>query len=109
MLFQKKHAKENEVFDLSALPPFRNVFQIHSEKNFVAKVWRSLKNKIDEVSSANHGWNEYGMTFGGLTKHFLMILVEYFLIIYTMMNNLILEAIMKKVRTKTEIKTTVTL
>ena len=42
---------------------------MHSEKNFVAKVWRSLKNKIDEVSSANHGWNEYGMTFSGLTEH----------------------------------------
>ena len=29
--------------------------------NFVAKVWRSsLKNKIDEESFANHGWDEYG-------------------------------------------------
>ena len=62
LLFQKKHAKENKVIDLSALPPCRNVLRIHSERaNFVAKVWRSsLKNKIDEESFANHGWDEYG-------------------------------------------------
>ena len=50
MFFQKKHAKENKVIDLSALPPCRNVLQIHSKRvNFVAKVLRSaLKNKIDE-------------------------------------------------------------
>ena len=28
--------------------------------NFVAKVWRSLKNKIYEKSFANYGWDEYG-------------------------------------------------
>ena len=47
---------------MSALPPYRNVFRIHSERaNFVAKVWRcSLENKIDEESFANHGCDEYG-------------------------------------------------
>ena len=44
------------------------------------------------------------LTFGGLTKHFLMILMEYFLMIYKMTNNMILEAIMKKVSMKTKIK-----
>ena len=62
LLFQKKHAKENKVIDLSALPPCRNTLWTHSEMaNFVAKVWRfSLKNKIDEESFAYHGWDEYG-------------------------------------------------
>ena len=107
MLFQKKHAEENKVIDLSALPPRRNVLRIHSERaNFVAKIWRSsLKNKIDEESFVNHGWDNM-VTFGGLTKHFLMTLVEYFLIIYTVAKNMILEEIMKKVRTKTKIKKT---
>ena len=54
--------KENNVINLSALPPCSNVLRIHSEKaNFVAKVWRSsLKNKIDEESFVNLGWDEYG-------------------------------------------------
>ena len=56
-----KHAKENKVIDLSALPPCCNVLRIHSERaNFVAKIWRSsLKNKIDEESFVNQGWDEY--------------------------------------------------
>ena len=54
--------KENNVINLSALPPCSNVLRIHSERaNFVAKVWRSsLKNKIDEESFVNLGWDEYG-------------------------------------------------
>ena len=62
LLFQKKHAKESKVIDLSALPPCRNVLQIRSERaTFFAKVWRSsLANKIDEENFANQGWDEYG-------------------------------------------------
>ena len=58
----KKHAKENKVIDLSALPPCCNVLRIHSERtNFVAKVWiSSMKNNIDKESFANHGWDKHG-------------------------------------------------
>ena len=60
--FKKKHAKENKVIDLPALPACRNVLRTHSERaDFVAKVWRSsLENKINEESFVNHGWDEYG-------------------------------------------------
>ena len=44
------------------------------------------------------------VTFGSLTKHFVMILVEYFSIIYAMIKNIILQMIMEKVKTKTKIK-----
>ena len=66
MLFEKKHAKENKVIDLSALPPCRNVLRIHSERaNFFTKVWRSaLKNKINEESFTIHGWVEYSNISG---------------------------------------------
>ena len=62
LLFQKKHAKENKVIDLPALPACRNVLRTHSERaDFVAKVWRSsLENKINEESFVNHDWDEYG-------------------------------------------------
>ena len=44
------------------------------------------------------------VTFGSLTKHFVMKLVEYFSIIYLMTKNIILQMIMEKVKTKTKIK-----
>ena len=61
LLFQKKHAKENKVTDLSALPPCHDALQINSEKaNFVAKVLKSsLKRNIDKENFANHGRAEY--------------------------------------------------
>ena len=77
LLFQKKHAKENKVIDLSTLPLCCNILRIRSEmENFVAKVWRSsLKSKLTKrVSQIMARMNM--VTFGGLTKHFLTILEE---------------------------------
>ena len=104
LLSQEKHAKENLVINLTVLPPCLNVFRIYSERaNFVIKVWKSsLKKKLmKRVSQITAGMNM--VIFGGLTNHFLMILVEYFSIIYTITNNMILEAIMKKERIKMKI------
>ena len=104
LLSQEKHAKENLVINLTALPPCLNVLRIYSERaNFVIKVWKSsLKKKLmKRVSQITAGMNM--VIFGGLTNHFLMILVEYFSIIYTITNNMILEAIMKKERIKMKI------
>ena len=104
LLSQEKHAKENLVINLTVLPPCLNVLRIYSERaNFVIKVWKSsLKKKLmKRVSQITAGMNM--VIFGGLTNHFLMILVEYFSIIYTITNNMILEAIMKKERIKMKI------
>ena len=58
----KKHAKENKVIDLSALPPCRNVLRIHSERaKFITKFCiSSMKNNIGKESFANHGWDKHG-------------------------------------------------
>ena len=71
-------------------------------QNFGDLFWKTkLTNRVSQITA---GMNM--VTFGGLTKHFLTIVVEYFLRIYIMMNIMILGEIMKKVRTKTKRKKT---
>ena len=74
--------------------------------NFVAKVWRfSLKNKIDEESFAYHGWDEYG-DIRWIDQAFPDDISGIFFDNLSITKNMILEVIMKKLRTKTKIKKT---
>ena len=106
LLFQKKHARENKVIDLSALSPCRNVLQIYSERtNFIAKVSRSsLKNKTNEDSFANHGRDGYG-NIRWIVQAFPDDISEIFFDnLYDDKRFDFGQVIMKKVKTKTKIK-----
>ena len=59
-LFNKKYARENEVIDLSLIPPCQSTLMLHLRRsNYVASIWKkSLLARFDLPDVHNHGWNQ---------------------------------------------------
>ena len=54
-----KCQNENEIVDISTLPPCRSVLLVHSERaNYAGCVWkRSLEANFELTSISDHGWD----------------------------------------------------